>query len=73
MTKPERDRIAKIRFDLAQEGITPERWELEALARGATVIYGDKNSNTRLLMSGRDSQCKRSGVNEQNPSVKNCT
>lgn len=42
MTKPERDRVAKIRFDLAQEGITPERWELNALARGATVIYGDK-------------------------------
>lgn len=42
MTKPERDRVAKIRFDLAQEGITPERWELDALARGATVIYGDK-------------------------------
>ncbi|MER1725641.1 replication endonuclease [Enterobacter bugandensis] len=42
MTKPERDRIAKIRFDLAQEGITPERWELYVLARGATVIYGDK-------------------------------
>lgn len=42
MTKPERDHVAKIRFDLAQEGITPERWELDALARGATVIYGDK-------------------------------
>ncbi|MBK4611551.1 replication endonuclease [Enterobacter hormaechei] len=42
MTKPERDRVAKIRFDLAQEGIAPERWELDALARGATVIYGDK-------------------------------
>ena len=42
MTKSERDRVAKIRCDLAQEGITPERWELEALARGATVIYGDK-------------------------------
>ncbi|MCV5132127.1 replication endonuclease, partial [Escherichia coli] len=42
MTTPERDRVAKIRFDLAQEGITPERWALEALARGATVIYGDK-------------------------------
>lgn len=42
MTKPERDRIAKIRFELAQEGIVPERWEVEALARGATVIYGDK-------------------------------
>lgn len=43
MTKPERDRVAKIRFDLAQEGITPERWELDALARGAMVIYSDKN------------------------------
>lgn len=42
MTKPERDRIAKIRFELAQEDIVPERWEIEALARGATVIYGDK-------------------------------
>ncbi|WP_123427355.1 replication endonuclease [Lelliottia amnigena] len=42
MTRAERDRVAKIRFDLAQEGITLERWELDALARGATVIYGDK-------------------------------
>lgn len=42
MTRAERDRVAKISFDLAQEGITPERWELDALARGATVIYGDK-------------------------------
>ena len=42
MTKSERDRVAKIRFDLAQDGITPERCELDALARGATVIYGDK-------------------------------
>lgn len=40
--KTRKDRVAKIRFDLAQEGITPERWELEALVRGATVIYGDK-------------------------------
>ncbi|MFU2167631.1 replication endonuclease [Lelliottia nimipressuralis] len=42
MTRVERDRVAKIRFDLAQEGINPERWELDALARGAMVIYGDK-------------------------------
>jgi len=41
MTKPERDRAAKIRFNLARKDITPERWELDALARGATVIYGD--------------------------------
>ncbi|MNE77434.1 hypothetical protein D3C80_1737480 [compost metagenome] len=42
MTKAERERVPKIRFDLAQEGITPEHWELDALARGATVSYGDK-------------------------------
>lgn len=42
MTKAERERIPKIRFDLAQEGITPERWELDVLARGATVFYGDQ-------------------------------
>ncbi|MCK6652303.1 replication endonuclease [Enterobacter roggenkampii] len=42
MTKAERERIPKIRLDLAQEGITPERWELDVLARGGTVFYGDK-------------------------------
>lgn len=47
LTRAERDRVAKIRFDLAQEGITPERWELDALARGATVIYGDKKIQVR--------------------------
>ncbi len=34
---------AFIRVDLAQNGIRPQRWELEALARGATVNYdGEK-------------------------------
>ena len=42
MTKSERDRVGKIRFDLAQEGIVPERWEMEVLARGATVCFGNK-------------------------------
>ncbi|HEI1001331.1 TPA: hypothetical protein SIG83_004872, partial [Escherichia coli] len=28
--------------DLAQNGIRPQRWELEALARGAMVIFDDK-------------------------------
>lgn len=42
LTKAERELIPKIRFDLAQEGIALERWELDALARGATVVYGDK-------------------------------
>lgn len=32
-----------IRVDLAQNGIRPQRWELEALARGATVNYDGKH------------------------------
>ncbi|MGH5366464.1 replication endonuclease [Citrobacter freundii] len=42
LTKLQRDQISRIRFDLAQHGITPERWELDVLARGATVTYGEK-------------------------------
>ncbi|HDT4930056.1 TPA: replication endonuclease [Enterobacter kobei] len=40
LTKSERVKIPRIRFDLAQHGITPTRWELEVLARGAMVVYG---------------------------------
>ncbi len=32
-------KINRIRVDLAQNGIRLERWELEALARGATVKF----------------------------------
>ncbi len=39
MTKAERAQIPRIRFELAQQGITPQRWELQALARGATVTF----------------------------------
>lgn len=35
--------ITRIRVDLAQNGIRPQRWELEALARGATVNYDGKH------------------------------
>lgn len=42
LTKSQRDQISRIRFDLAQHGITPERWELDVLVRGATVTYGEK-------------------------------
>ena len=42
LTKSQRDQISRIRFDLAQHGITPERWELDVLARGATVTFGEK-------------------------------
>ncbi|ENC4700230.1 replication endonuclease, partial [Escherichia coli] len=45
MSKYERDRIKKIRLDLMQAGVTPERWELDVLARGTTIIYDSKKFN----------------------------
>ncbi|MEY0800325.1 replication endonuclease, partial [Escherichia coli] len=39
LTRSERMQITRIRVDLAQNGIRPLRWELEALARGATVKF----------------------------------
>ncbi|EED9166217.1 replication endonuclease [Salmonella enterica] len=41
LTKSERAQIPRIRVELAQLGITLQRWELQALARGATVRFGD--------------------------------
>ncbi|ENY0910454.1 replication endonuclease [Serratia marcescens] len=41
LTPAERDRITKIYSELALQNIVPERWELEALARGAKVKFGD--------------------------------
>ena len=40
LTKSQRDQISRIRFDLAQHGITPQWWEVEVLARGATINFG---------------------------------
>jgi large subunit ribosomal protein L30 len=42
MTRAEMERVARIRFDLAQHGINPELWAVEVLARGATLKCGDK-------------------------------
>ena len=39
LTRSERDRTWQISRDLAKEGITAQRWELDALVRGATVTY----------------------------------
>ncbi|HEM7563893.1 TPA: replication endonuclease [Serratia marcescens] len=41
LTTAERDRVSKIYSELALHGIEPTRWELEALARGAKVKFGD--------------------------------
>uniref|UniRef100_UPI0035C7456B replication endonuclease n=2 Tax=Serratia quinivorans TaxID=137545 RepID=UPI0035C7456B len=43
LTPAERARIPQIRLELAQQGITAERWELKALTRGATVIFDDQS------------------------------
>ncbi len=39
LTKGERGRVPQIYRELARYGITPERWELESLARGASVMF----------------------------------
>ncbi|WP_274871580.1 replication endonuclease [Serratia marcescens] len=41
LTTAERDRVTRIYSKLALHGIEPTRWELEALARGAKVKFGD--------------------------------
>lgn len=41
LTPAERDRLGQIRVDLARHDIAAQRWELEALARGAKVKFGD--------------------------------
>lgn len=41
MTKAERNLLPRIRCELAQHCIKPQRWEIEALARGATMIFGE--------------------------------
>ncbi|MFP8410693.1 replication endonuclease [Serratia marcescens] len=41
LTTAERDRVTRIYSELALHGIEPTRWELEALARGAKVKFGD--------------------------------
>jgi hypothetical protein len=41
LTPAERERLSGIRADLAQHDIAAQRWELEVLARGAKVKFGD--------------------------------
>ncbi|MGP2711669.1 replication endonuclease [Serratia marcescens] len=41
LTTDEHDRVTRIYSELALHGIEPTRWELEALARGAKVKFGD--------------------------------
>jgi hypothetical protein len=41
LTPAERARLPMISSELAKHGIAPERWELEALTRGAKITFGD--------------------------------
>ncbi|TBL90123.1 replication endonuclease [Hafnia alvei] len=41
LTQAERQRLPQIHADLTAKGINPQRWELEVLARGAKVSFGD--------------------------------
>ncbi|UMK50891.1 hypothetical protein [Serratia ureilytica] len=43
LTPAERARIPQIRLGLTRNGIIPERWELKALVRGASVSFNEKN------------------------------
>ena len=54
MTKPERERVAKIRFDLSQKGIALDNRELELLARGATLILGELVLRYTTLLADSD-------------------
>ncbi|MEB6334264.1 replication endonuclease [Serratia rhizosphaerae] len=49
LTESERQQIPKIRADLAMKGIVAERWELEALARGAKVKFDGISVNYDLV------------------------
>ncbi|EIW9304776.1 phage replication protein [Klebsiella pneumoniae] len=48
ITKAERALIPRICMELAQLRITPLRWELHVLARGATFMYGDERITYRI-------------------------
>ena len=54
MTKPERERVARIRFDLSQKGIALDNRELELLARGATLILGELVLRYTTLLADSD-------------------
>lgn len=48
ITKTEPALIPRICMELAQLRITPLRWELQALARGTTFMYGDERITNRI-------------------------
>lgn len=49
LTSAERDRIPRIRLELARDGITAERWELRPLTRGAKVSFDGKEYSYSVL------------------------
>lgn len=49
LTPAERARLTLISSKLAKNGIIPERWELEALTRGARIRFGDIDMHFKTL------------------------
>lgn len=49
LTSAGRERIPKIRLELALDGLTAELWELKALARGGKVRFNGKQFSYPLL------------------------
>jgi len=49
LTPAERARLPLISSELAKHGITPERWELEALTRGAHFRFGELNVHFEVV------------------------
>ncbi|MEL5681247.1 replication endonuclease [Serratia nevei] len=49
LTSAERDRIPKIRLELALDGLIAELWELKALARGGKVSFNGKQFSYPLF------------------------
>jgi hypothetical protein len=49
LTREERARLPEIERELMKHSITAERWELEALSRGAKVSFGDQKMQFEVL------------------------
>jgi hypothetical protein len=54
LTAEERARLPQIVCELMKHNITAERWELEALSRGARICFGDQVINFGHLRDWAD-------------------
>lgn len=54
LTEAERARIPEIRQKLIGKGIVAEKWQLEALTRGAMVKFGDESVQFDVIQDWAD-------------------